>query len=177
MTMSLVLTWVFIHLGVLIVLISYWLLSEALFPRLVERSQERYDRYPIRTFFWGVLIVVPLVAIGVAMLSQSPNGLVKVLGAALLLTLLLTGLMGSAGLSRLIGQRLPSPTDETQPWRRVLRGGIILSLTFILPLVGWLMLLPATLISGCGATFIAWRTGRKESASPPTDPDTQASAA
>ena len=39
---------------------------------------------------------------------------------------ILGGLVGSAGLAQRIGAGLPSPADLTQPWRRVLRGGIVL---------------------------------------------------
>ncbi|MCC6143719.1 MAG: hypothetical protein IT368_07920, partial [Candidatus Hydrogenedentes bacterium] len=76
-------------------------------------------------------------------------------GAAFLFLFALAGLAGSTGLVRLIGLRLPSTHDTTAPWRRVLRGGTVLSLTFLLPGLGWFLVLPATLVSGIGALLLA----------------------
>jgi hypothetical protein len=45
---------------------------------------------------------------------------------------------------------LPAPDDERQPWRRVLRGGAVLGLTFVLPLIGWFLVLPVSLLMGVG---------------------------
>ena len=41
-------------LGMLIVIVSYWLAAEALFPRLVARAQERYSRRPVRLTLLGL---------------------------------------------------------------------------------------------------------------------------
>ena len=67
-----------------------------------------------------------------------------------------------------IGAGLPSPLDEQQPWRRVLRGGILLALTFLLPFVGWFVLPIWALVSGFGAFLLSVRE-RKPSpdAAPP----------
>lgn len=44
------------------------------------------------------------------------------------------------------------------PW--VLRGGIVLVPTLLVPLLGWFLLLPWTLVSGFGAALLAWRSRR-----------------
>jgi hypothetical protein len=67
------------------------------------------------------------------------------------------GFVGSAGLVLRIGAGLPSFTDEQQPWRRVLRGGVLFSLTFLLPFVGWIVLPIWTLVSGFGAFLLSVR--------------------
>src|SRR5439155_11312271 len=69
----------------------------------------------------------------------------------------LLGLAGSAGLTYRIGEGLPSPVDETQPWRRVLRGGIVLAISFLLPFVGWVIIPLWVLVSGLGAFILAAR--------------------
>jgi hypothetical protein len=68
--------------------------------------------------------------------------------------------MGSAGLCDRIGAGLPGDTDARQPWRRVLRGGIVLSFAFVLPVIGWFVLLPWTLVSGVGASLGSLRRRR-----------------
>ena len=64
---------------------------------------------------------------------------------------------------------MPSPTDASQPWRRVLRGGTVLTLTFLLPFVGWFLILPWTLISGFGAAITSFKPATTPiSLTPPT---------
>jgi hypothetical protein len=126
------------------------LLFEACAPARVERARTNYERRPLRTTLLGLFISAPTIGIGLA-LSSVPRGPVKLVGLVLIMLTILAGLFGSAGLSRLIGQRLASPADNAQPWRRVLRGGIVLSVSFVLPFIGWFMVLPFTLISGVGA--------------------------
>lgn len=140
----------FLILGTLTTAVSYWLLFEACAPLRVERARANYERRPLRTTLLGLIVSAPVVGIGLA-LSSVPRGPVKLVGLILIMLTVLAGLFGSAGLTRLIGQRLASPADAVQPWRRVLRGGIVLSVSFVLPFIGWFMVLPFTLISGVGA--------------------------
>lgn len=154
-------------IGQLIVFVSYWLAAEALFPVVVERARQQYDSHAIRATLLGLVIVVPFVALGIAV-GKSANPLLKLISAILIGTPVLLGMLGSAGLSRRIGAGLPSLIDEQQPWRRGLRGGIVLALLFLLPLIGWFFVLPLTLISGCGAALMALAPQRKEVRVPPT---------
>lgn len=157
-----------IVLGMLIVLISYWLAAESLFPRLVARAQDRYRTHPIRITLLGALIGTPLVALGLGLL-QAGSAPVKVIGFLLTTAAVFGGLVGSAGLCRRIGAGLPSPADADQPWRRVLRGGVVLALTSLLPFAGWFLVLPLALASGLGAVLSAgWalRQGARASDEP-----------
>jgi hypothetical protein len=58
---------------------------------------------------------------------------------------------------------LPAPADEQQPWRRVLRGGILFALTFLLPFVGWFVLPIWALVSGFGAFILSVGERRRSS--------------
>ncbi len=146
--------------GTLAVLVSYWLAAESLFPHIVQRAQHRYHSCPLRITLLGALCGAPLLAVGLTLLKTggAPG---KALGFSLAAVTVLSGLLGSAGLCRQLGAGLPSPTDSTQPWRRVLRGGMVLSLTFLLPFVGWFLILPLALASGFGATITAIYNLRK----------------
>ena len=147
----------FLILGTIATIVCYWLLFEAVFPRIVEGAREQYERRPRRAFLVGLLVTVPTFVIG-AGFAASPNGLAKLIGATLLLLLLLVSLMGSAGLAGLVGQRLASAADAQWPGRRVLRGGTILAITFVFPLAGWFIVMPVTLVSGVGAAVLARRS-------------------
>jgi hypothetical protein len=55
----------------------------------------------------------------------------------------------------MIGERLASSIDIGQPWRATLRGGVAMELAYLLPILGWFVILPVTMTIGCGASLIA----------------------
>ena len=149
MTLADVFTVVFLILGMLITLPALWLLLKALFPAAVGRSRDRIAATPIRCFLAGI---VPAFA-SVALMAQ-PAPPVKGVGVLLFLGLVLLAGIGMAGLSTIVGERLPSAADEGRPWRGLVRGAVCLELAFLLPVVGWLGLLPIALVTGLGAALI-----------------------
>jgi hypothetical protein len=161
MIMADVLKVLLLVLGSLIVFVSYWLAAAALFPRTVASARDVYASRPLRATVVGALVAAPLVVVGLALLASAPSPALKMLGVATLAIPVMLGLLGSAGLGERIGVGLPSATDAEHPWRRVLRGGAVLSLTFLLPVIGWLGVLPWTLVSGVGASVLALRAGRR----------------
>jgi hypothetical protein len=151
MNLADVFTYLFSILGFIIVFIGYWLMAAALFPAMVERCAESVGRKPVSTTFIGAILFVPLVIIGFAISSKAPSVPVKFAGISIVLFSFLAALFGAAGLALRIGRGLKSARDEHEPWRRVLRGGIVLALTFVLPFVGTFVLMPFAFISGFGA--------------------------
>jgi hypothetical protein len=149
--------------GALLVFISYWLAAEALFPRMVERARHQYATHSILITLLGIVIIAPMWFVGI-LLAQGGK---PVIGIALMGIPWLLGMIGSAGLTQRIGIGLPSALDQSQPWRRQLRGGIVLSLTFLLPFVGWFLVLPWTVVSGLGGLVVAIVTRNKPIAPPP----------
>ena len=149
-----------IVLGILMIYVSYWLLAEALFPETVERASRQYSK-PLKITLVGIAAALAPVVLGL-ILANVPNPLLKLLGITLLVAPALLGLVGSAGLTLRIGAGLRSPIDEAQPWRRVLRGGIVLALTFLLPVVGWIILPIWVLLSGFGALLLCLQERRHE---------------
>lgn len=151
MNLADVFTVTLVILGFLIVYIAYWLMSAGLFPRFVERCSEQIGRAPILTTLVGAVTLVPIVAIGLAISSKAPNSAGKIAGLAVALIGILGALFGSAGLALRIGTGLKSRRDERDPWRRVLRGGIVLGLTFVMPFLGTFVVMPLAFIAGFGA--------------------------
>lgn len=147
--------------GLLTVYVSYWLIAQALFPHLVERARQHYGK-PVRITLIGLGAAVLPVIIG-ATISKLPNPMLKLTGVTLMLVPAMLGLVGSAGLISRIGAGLPSPADDQQPWRRVLRGGVLFALTFLLPFVGWFILPIWALVSGFGAFILSVREHKQAS--------------
>jgi hypothetical protein len=154
MILSDVMTWFLCILGALMVIVAHWLGAWALFPAWVEGSRDRYARRPVLATLLGLVVLVPAFVVaaqlGKASSSQALQALFITLGEALFLF----AMLGSAGLALRIGTGLASEVDQRQPWRRVLRGGVVLSLTFLTPFIGWFVLLPWALASGFGAALM-----------------------
>lgn len=152
-------------LGTLIMFVAYWLAAQALFPGFVSRARAHYGR-PCRTTGLGVLCTLPFLLLALALFKNARNPVMNIIGVVSLALPILLGLAGSSGLAQRIGFGMQSPLDSQQPWRRTLRGGIVLSLMFLLPFVGWFGLTIGTLVSGVGAGVLAIR-GRPKAEVPP----------
>ena len=162
-----VLLWVFLTLGFFLVFLSHWLVSVSLFPGYVDDCASQYRR-PVTVTLLGLLAMVVPIVIGVLILKAMPPAL-KWIGLIVIAAPILGGLMGTAGLAFRIGQGMPAPGDEAQPWKRVLRGGTALALTFLLPVLGQVLAIPLILASGLGASLLTWsaRRGGKSPAPAP----------
>jgi hypothetical protein len=160
MIMADILEWFLIISGIFLALNAHWLSAQALFPRLVERCRDGYGQRPVGATLLGLAIIIPAVVLAVALGKALPHPLVVILVGGGLVTLVLLGLLGSAGLAARIGAGLPAPGDAAQPWKAVLRGGGVLGLIFITPLPGWLLLI-WSLVSGLGMAVLALRAAER----------------
>jgi hypothetical protein len=167
MIMADVLKILLLIVGTLAVYIGYWLAAQSLFPAMVERSREQYRARPVGITLLGFVVLVPLLLIGL-FLGKAGHPLPKLLGLCCSVPPLVLGLVGAAGLAQLIGLGLPSSLDEQQPWRRTSRGGIVLCLTFLLPVFGWFILMPWAVVSGLGAFVLS--AGRRSVLTPAVPP-------
>jgi hypothetical protein len=149
MNLADVLTVVLVILGLLAVFVGVWLLVAGLFPRTAERCAARLGEAPGLCAIVGLGVLLPLVALGVAVGRISPNAPGKILSVLIFIFILLGALAGSAGLALRVGQGLPSSRDAAEPWRRMLRGGIVLALTFLT-----LVMIPLALVPGLGALVL-----------------------
>ncbi|MDB4630487.1 hypothetical protein OAF46_03125 [Akkermansiaceae bacterium] len=150
----------FIILGFYVTTVAYWVAARGLVPKAVERCATRYGETPWRCLIVGLLVGVPMVTLGLAM-ANGGAAPVKTVGILLVMVVFLRGLFGSAGLCQRMGQGLRKVDDEGQEWLGVKRGGTVLGLMMIFPVLGWFLVIPVTLLSGMGALFLSWRDGRK----------------
>jgi hypothetical protein len=137
------------------VYVAYWLATAGLFPKLTERCAERFATSPVKATILGLVTWAPVLFIGTYISSKAGNGGVKFIGILILIASMLVALAGSSGLALRVGTGLKAARDEAEPWRRVLRGGVVLALTFVLPFVGWLVMV-WTFAAGFGAFLLAW---------------------
>jgi hypothetical protein len=143
----------FVILGLMLAFPSLWLLCRGLWPNVASGATAVCSRGSIK----GFLVGVPITA-GVALLVALSNvlgPLGKLVAAAIICFYLLIANIGVAGFATAIGERLKSPVDLERPWRATLRGGMILELTYLLPILGWFVILPASIIIGSGAAALS----------------------
>lgn len=136
--------------GVLAVFVGVWLLNAGLFPARTERCAEAFGTAPLKSFLVGVLALVPVLAAGIVLGRFASNAPLKILSVLIFVFALLGALAGTAGLALRIGQGLASARDAQEPWRRVLRGGIVLAISY-----GTIVLIPLTLVPGFGAFVLS----------------------
>lgn len=149
-TSAAVQTFLFLHIGVILVVTAYFTLGAALAPNLTERARIRFARRPWLPLIAGLLVSVPWVVLALVLLNLDSAAL-KFAGAFLGCVWVLLGLIGGAGIAQHVGR---GTAAETPAWVQTVRGGLFISLTWILPLVGWLGMLPLTLATGIGCLIL-----------------------
>ncbi len=148
------------------ILFCAWRLADSLFPAWVRRSQAYCRHQPIVTTMLGILLAAPFVLVGLGLLDAGGWPALTA-GTVVLATLFFLALPGAAGLARVVGERWGSGTRfVVSP---VSRGGIILCALGALPWVGWLGVLPFTLLAGVGASVRSWWGMRRERLAGDTD--------
>lgn len=152
MNLADVFTVLFVVLGLMVVFVAYWLLAAGLFPLVVGRCAERVGASLGKTVLVGTAGLVPLITAGILIARAASNPLGKIFGVLVVIGGILLALFGAAGIATKIGQGLAAANDEREPWRRVLRGGVVLALA-----LGTVVLLPVMLLAGFGALVLGWK--------------------
>ncbi len=137
-------------LGFMLAFPGLWLTCMGVWPSLVEGSRQRCEKGLIKSFFIGLPITVAMV-IAVSIVGKT-EGIGQASAIGIVCLFVLYSNIGVAGLVTLIGNRLPSPADAERPWKATIRGGVVLELSYLLPLLGWFVILPITWLIGCGVT-------------------------
>lgn len=138
-------------LGMLIACPALWLLCRGLWPDLVDYSKADCSVTLFKPFLVGLPLTIAA-AFAVIFLGKLPQPVGGISSLTLICLFITYAGSGVAGLATVIGERLPSPADAQCPWKATIRGGIVLELSYILPFLGWFVLLPISIIIGAGAT-------------------------
>ena len=169
---GIVLTFVALHAAAFLILLGHWLVTAGMFPRAAQSFVDVYETRPVRATLIGIftygLLVVLLISPG---FMPAGKGLLVILWIASLLI----GFIGSTGLALRIGRNLSATADT---WQHGLRGGTMLALVFITPVLGSLFLLHLGIASGFGAVLLArpWKSKVAVPAATPVPVETSVSA-
>jgi hypothetical protein len=146
----------FVILGLLLAFPGLWLLCRGLWPRVVTEAAAVCGKGLIRPFIAGLPVSAAMVFAVAALGNFGSTG--KIAAGVMVCLYLMMANCGVAGLVTVVGDRLASPPGNTelqQPWRSTLRGGVALGLAALLPILGWFVIFPASMIVGCGASLIS----------------------
>jgi hypothetical protein len=139
-------------LGFMLALPGLWLLCRGLWPKTVENATEDCQRGLLFPFLVGIPITV-LTVVATIIASKSLGGASAIVALAIVCQFVLFASTGIAGLTTSIGMKLPSPADLDRPWQATIRGSVVLELAFLLPILGWFIILPSALIIGSGCAL------------------------
>jgi len=142
-------TFLWLHVGTILVVTAYFAVATAIAPGIVGRGADRFGRRPWLAMLVGVLCSLPWALASLALMQIGRPPFIGV-GQILGLSWLLAGLVGAASIALHVGRREGdhSPTTET------VRGGLLLTLTWALPVIGWFIVLPLTLATGVGCLVL-----------------------
>ncbi|MDX6709116.1 MAG: hypothetical protein QOH96_132 [Blastocatellia bacterium] len=140
----------FVIVGMMLAFPGLWLLCLGLWPQTVGEAAERCRRGLRLSFLVGLPVTI-VVVFSTLKLVNSLGGLGKAAGIGLFCAFMLHAHIGVSGFATAIGKRLASPVDQAREWRATLRGGVVLELTYLLPILGWFIILPVSIVIGSGA--------------------------
>lgn len=144
MLVSTILLWIAIATAVVVSLPALWLCGLALWPASVQKRTQAAALGLGRPFLIGL---IPL-ALTILLVSQlGKGGALAAVGSG---SLLLWGFTSADGLSTLIGRKVWPNLRDTQPWKQTMRGGFLLMGAALLPILGWIFILPLLAVLGWG---------------------------
>jgi hypothetical protein len=141
-------------LGVICV-VSLFLVIDALFREVVEKTQRAVQDTPGRSFLIGLVnfLFFGLVGIGLDAFAQNIQVQVLRILPLIFFVVLVIGLVfGLVGMAALVAKRL---FPEQIGWRRTASGASILTLACLTPYIGWFALLPYIGLRGLGGFVLA----------------------
>jgi hypothetical protein len=140
--------------ALLIAQAAYFLFAQALFPRFVARAERAWSERPVSTVAIGLPVAATLAIVAVALLN-APKPPIRIAGFVFAGVALGLAFAGTAGLAARIGRGLSAPGDAGREWARLRRGGIVLELAMLFPILGWFVIAPIAIVGGAGAAAAA----------------------
>ena len=139
--------------GLIAFLIATWagliIAIALLLPKHASRSEISLSETPLKSFFTGLLMLIPgAISLG---LLRSPSGGAKLLGFLALSGVGAAIAIGAAGLATLMGRRISEMAEARSDFGTLVRGSVIYSLALGFPFIGWFVFLPISLVLAMGA--------------------------
>ncbi len=145
-----------------ICLVSLFLVVNAFFNRILERTKTAATERATRSFVTGFVNTLFLVAVGLGLIAIGQNaggGVLFVLGFVIGLALLLGTIFGMTAMMLVLKERLFPGQLGNRP---LIFAGSIGTLACLTPYIGWFGLFPYMIFRGLGALIITLVEIRRE---------------
>ena len=145
---------VWLLIGAVVTIASSLLTARTLFPAFAGRCAERCAA-PVRAFFLGLLTAgAGAVLVGIAAKAGKIGQPVSfvIIGCVSMLAL-----AGVSGQIVRMAARTAHDGESANSWAASRRAATILTLSYILPVAGWVVILPLSLLSGLGCAMMSLR--------------------
>lgn len=149
-------------------LTAWWLL----FPAAVERARLRLERTPGKSFWLGLAALIAFL-IPILILLNLPSGFFQFLGFVAIGVMLVLSSIGAAGLAARFADKL-NRLGAFSAIGSFVRGAVIIELASVLPVVGWFIFLPVSLVASLGASVFALLNWTPKSVAPAVEVPSQA---
>ncbi len=146
--------------GVGLTIWAMLVLSALAFEGLTRTGQRLLEKRRAPILFTGVVVAATVGVIALALLNQA-NGLFKLIGTGLFLSILAVGAVGGGAIAASLGARIRRQDPEVTPFHALLRGAGLMVLAGFAPLVGWFLFAPVMLLLGTGIGFRALLAARR----------------
>lgn len=140
------------------------LLTSLAFPARVARAQQTIVSGPGASLARGLGVAFVL-GILAATFWKYP-GPARLLGGLLLASLGALAAVGSAGIARLVGERIQAVGSHMNPFAMLTRGTILYVAAGFLPVIGWFLVAPVALLLSLGGGAAAVMARRQAGSAP-----------
>ncbi len=124
------------------------LLTALAFPTRTARAQQKIVAGPGASLARGLGVGIVLGVLAAAFWSHP--GPARLIGGLFLAALGALAAIGSAGIARLVGERIQSVGSHMNPFATLTRGTILYVAAGFLPVVGWFLVAPVALLLSLG---------------------------
>jgi hypothetical protein len=148
--------WMFVWLliGATLTIGSSLLTARTMFPQFAGRCAVRCST-PVRAFLLGLLaasITVAVVAFLVKMGKAGQPVAFVIGGSAVLLSI-----AGASGQVVRMAARTVHDGESPDSWPAARRAATVLTLSYVLPVAGWFVILPLSILTGLGCALMSLR--------------------
>lgn len=144
----------FVVVGMMMAFSGLWLLCRGLWSNQVAETKAVCDKGLLKSFLVGLPLTF-IIIVAVVISGKLLGSVGKITAVGIVCLYIVYSGVGIAGLTTSIGERLVSKIDDGQQWRATLRGCVVLVFSYLFPLLGWFIIIPASHIIGCGAMTIS----------------------
>lgn len=117
------------------------LCASLLFRSQTEIAKQTIEKEPTRNLVLGLITGTLFIAASVVLLNL-PAPIFKFLGVALIMAQIMIGVLGCAGLSKLVAERLHPLAPNHSELAALGRGSALVIAVVTMPFIGWMLMLP-----------------------------------